>query len=60
VQAGKLTLDLTNMRAVQLGARGIATIGPGAKLGPIHLVSRQCLLVSAAHRTGHHTWQRLW
>ena len=38
VQSGKLTLDLSNMRAVQLGARGIATIEAGAKLGPIHLV----------------------
>jgi hypothetical protein len=38
VQTGKLTLDLSNMRAVQLGARGIATIEAGARLGPIYLV----------------------
>jgi hypothetical protein len=37
VQAGKLTLDLSNMHSVQLGARGIATIQAGARLGPIYL-----------------------
>ena len=42
VQTGKLTLDLSNMRAVQLGARGVATIQAGAKLGPISLVSCHC------------------
>lgn len=38
VQTGKLTLDLSNMRTVQLEARGIATIQAGARLGPIYLV----------------------
>lgn len=39
MQAGKLTLDMSNMSAVSLGANGVATIKAGAKLGPIYKVS---------------------